>query len=137
MTHVRITVASPLREFLLHCGVDSVRDFAPISTTMADVQLVSAWARQAGPEAVASALRQLDELVAVSGQSGAGEFGEVLAVIEASSGGGSGGVAAQRALLALLDALRSELRRLAEPGAADVTMNVKARLPNDATGGTV
>ena len=41
MAHVRITVASPLRECLLHCGVDSVRDFGPISTTVADIELVT------------------------------------------------------------------------------------------------
>jgi hypothetical protein len=115
MAHVRITVASPLRECLLHCGVDSVRDFGPISTTVADVELVTAWARQAGPEAVALALRQLDELLAVVGQSSARELGEVLAVMGASGGGGSGVAAAQQALLALLDALRPALGRLAEP----------------------
>lgn len=118
MAHVRITVASPLRECLLHCGVDSVRDFAPMSTTVADLALVTAWARRAGPEATALALRQLDELVAVVEQRSALELGEVLAVMESSGGERSGIAPAQRALLALLTALRSALVRLAEPDPA-------------------
>jgi hypothetical protein len=116
MTHVRITVASPLRECLLHCGVDSVHDFAPISTTVADIELVTAWARQSGPEAVALALRQLDELLPIVRQSGARELSEVLVAMEASSGGQL--VAAQQALVTLLDALRSAMERHAEPCAA-------------------
>jgi hypothetical protein len=113
MANIRITVASPLRECLLHCGLTCVRDFGPSNALSADVELLAGWARQAGPEAATLALRQLEELIAVVGESSIRQMAETLALM-AKGGEESGPAAMQRALLALLNALRPALASIAD-----------------------
>jgi len=119
MGNIRITVASPLRECLLHCGLTCVRNFELSNALSADIESLANWASQAGPEAATLALQQLDELIAVVGERSAREMGELIALMaRGGEGEGAGLPATQRALLALLEALRPALANSAEPGAA-------------------
>jgi hypothetical protein len=101
--HVRITVASPLRECLLHGGFDCAREFCDADAVSADAELIAGWARRAGPEAVGLALRQLNELSEVVGRP----------VPEGSVLG-----PAREKLLGVLGAFQSALAPAADPRAA-------------------
>ncbi len=64
MTTVEIEVPSPLRECFLHCEVICVRDCCGIDAISEDPELVAAWGRQVGHQAVLKALSQAEELIA-------------------------------------------------------------------------
>ena len=62
---VLVEVRSPLRDCLLHCEVECVRECCGIDAISTDAEVIAAWRQQAGPAAVAEARGQLAELVAV------------------------------------------------------------------------
>ncbi|MFL5327849.1 MAG: DUF6331 family protein [Gemmataceae bacterium] len=65
MVDVSVEVPSPLQECFLHCEVECARECCGIDAISSDPGLIAAWARQAGPAAVADAQRQLADLISI------------------------------------------------------------------------
>jgi hypothetical protein len=63
MADIEVEVPSPLRECFQHCEVHCVRACCGLDAISTDAELIAVWGREAGPQAVAWALRQLSELV--------------------------------------------------------------------------
>jgi hypothetical protein len=62
---VSVEIPAPLRECFLHCETECVRGCCGIDAISTEADVIADWGRKAGSKAVAEALRQLDELVAV------------------------------------------------------------------------
>jgi hypothetical protein len=60
---VEVEVPSPLRECILHCEVDCVRECCGINAISQDAGLIAGWSREVGPTATSLALRQIRGLL--------------------------------------------------------------------------
>ena len=105
MADVDIEVPSPLLECFLHCEVDCVRECCGIHAISTDADLIGGWGRQAGPEVVALALRQLGELLTVEGDQSHKVSSQFLNHYTCHE-------AARRELLEFLRAFRSALEKV-------------------------
>ncbi len=65
MANVPVEIPSPLRECFTHCEVECVSACCGIHAFSTDPDLVDAWCRRVGPDAVVEARLQLAELIAL------------------------------------------------------------------------
>jgi hypothetical protein len=63
-SEVDVDVPSPLRDCFLHCEVECVRECCGIDAISSDEQRIHAWARSVERSVVATAISQLDALIA-------------------------------------------------------------------------